>query len=69
LAVGLALRDNKVLLIDMDPQANSARALGFDLLELRIMSEASSSSEFHFFMNHSHSVKYKARGWVGGPDQ
>lgn len=34
LAVGLALRNKKVLLIDMDPQAHSTRGLGFDPLEL-----------------------------------
>lgn len=35
LAVGLAMRDKKVLLIDMDPQAHSTRGLGFDPLGLK----------------------------------
>ena len=69
MAVGLALRDKKVLLIDMDPQAHSTHALEFDLLELRIISEASSSIACHFFMNRIRSAKYKARGWMVGPDQ
>ena len=35
MAVGLAMRGKKVLLIDMDPQAHSTRGLGFDPLELK----------------------------------